>query len=70
LAEHPNAALPTADIGAFAADLSRIVANRRIASIVITADPGFAAAVADQVFTLQPATGELKHAARWRSWFS
>ncbi len=38
LAEHPNASLSPADVPAFAADLSRVVAARRIASLVITAN--------------------------------
>ena len=42
LAEHPNASLPPDDVAAFAADLSRIVAGRRIASLVLTADRTFA----------------------------
>jgi len=70
LAEHPNASLPPKDLAPFAADLSRVVTARGIASLVITADPAFARAVAAQVLTLQPATGELKRAPRWRSWLS
>ena len=69
LAEHPNASLSPAEIPAFAADLSRVVAARHIALLVITADQAFARAVAGQVLSLQPATGELKRAG-WRSWFS
>jgi ABC-type transporter Mla maintaining outer membrane lipid asymmetry ATPase subunit MlaF len=70
LAEHPNASLPAQAVSAFAADLTRIVSGRQLASLVITADPVFARAVTDEVLTLQPATGELKRAARWRSWLS
>ncbi len=68
LAEHPNASLPNEAVTAFAADLARVVAGRGLASLVITADQAFARAVTDEVLTLQPATGELKRAARWRSW--
>ena len=69
LAEHPNASLPREEAVAFAADLSRVTAARRLALIVMTADQAFARAIAGaQVLTLQPATGELKR--RWRSWFS
>jgi ABC-type transporter Mla maintaining outer membrane lipid asymmetry ATPase subunit MlaF len=60
LLEHPNAMLSPDDTPAFAADLSRIIAARRLTSILITGDKTFASAVADQVLTLQPATGELK----------
>lgn len=70
LAEHPNALLDPADAAPFAADLSRIVAQRGIASLVLTADATFAAAVADEVLTLQPASGELKRSRGWRRWFS
>jgi ABC-type transporter Mla maintaining outer membrane lipid asymmetry ATPase subunit MlaF len=70
LSEHPNALLPPADVPAFAADFSRIVSRRAIASILLTADGGFAAAVASRVLTLHAATGELKPAGGWRNWFS
>jgi ABC-type sulfate/molybdate transport systems ATPase subunit len=69
LAEHPNAPLSAAAAASFAADLSRSVAARGIASLVLTADQTFARAVAGDVFTLQPATGELRKAAGWRRWF-
>lgn len=70
LSEHPNALLPPADVPAFAADLARVIAGRRLPSIVLTADTTFAAAVADEVLTLQPATGELRRGRGWRRWFS
>jgi ABC-type transporter Mla maintaining outer membrane lipid asymmetry ATPase subunit MlaF len=70
LAEHPNASLPPDDLASFAADYSRIVSTRGIASIVITADRAFASAIASRILTLQPATGELKRLAGWRRWFS
>jgi ABC-type methionine transport system ATPase subunit len=60
LSEHPNAMLSADDTPAFAADLSRIIASRRLASILMTSDRTFASAVADQILTLQPATGVLK----------
>jgi ABC-type transporter Mla maintaining outer membrane lipid asymmetry ATPase subunit MlaF len=60
LLEHPNAMLSPDDTPAFAGDLSRIIAARQLTSILITGDRTFASAVADQVLTLQPATGELK----------
>jgi ABC-type transporter Mla maintaining outer membrane lipid asymmetry ATPase subunit MlaF len=69
LAEHPNATLSQEETAAFAADLSRVAAARQLALLVMTADLAFARAVAGQVLTLQPATGELKRAG-WRSWFS
>jgi ABC-type transporter Mla maintaining outer membrane lipid asymmetry ATPase subunit MlaF len=69
LSEHPSATLPASDVPSFAADLARVIARRGLASITLTADATFAAAVAGQVLTLQPATGELKAAAGWRRWF-
>ena len=70
LAEHPNAALPPDEVAGFAADLARVLAGRRLASLVLTADATFAAAVAEHVLTLQPATGELVRSRGWRRWFS
>ena len=66
LAEHPNASVPSNDVSEFAADYRRVVARRGIASLTLTADRAFATAVAEQVFTLQPATGELKPLSSWR----
>jgi ABC-type transporter Mla maintaining outer membrane lipid asymmetry ATPase subunit MlaF len=70
LAEHPNAALSGHDTTAFSTDLSRIIAARGLASIVLTADRAFAASVADEVLVLEPATGRLKPLSGWRRWFS
>lgn len=69
LLEHPNAMLSPDDTPAFAADLSRIIAARQVTSILITSDRTFASAVADQVLTLQPATGVLKRSDGWRRFF-
>ena len=70
LAEHPNAAVAPEDVSAFAADFTRVVGGRGVAALVITADPVFARAVAEEVLTLQPATGELRPSQGWRRWFS
>ena len=70
LAEHPNATLSADETAVFAADLSRIIARRRMAALIMTADRRFASAVADRVLTLQPGTGELTAASGWRRWFS
>ena len=69
LSEHPNALLDAGDVAGFATDYARIVARRGVASIVLTADPAFASAVAPKIFTLQPATGELKPTSAWRRLF-
>jgi len=50
--------------------MSRIIAARGVASIVLTADQSFARAVAREVLLLEPATGALKPASSWRRWFS
>jgi lipoprotein-releasing system ATP-binding protein len=70
VAEHPNATLSSEDASVLAADVSRIVAARGIASIVLTADHAFARAAAKEVLVLEPATGALKPASSWRRWFS
>ena len=70
VAEHPSASLSEGDASALAADMSRIVETRGIASIVITADRVFARAAAREVLVLEPATGALKPASGWRRWFS
>jgi ABC-type sulfate/molybdate transport systems ATPase subunit len=69
LAEHPNAAIPAEAAPEFAADFARVVERRRLGSIVLTADRTFAGAVADEVLTLEPATGALKAGLGWRRWF-
>jgi len=69
LNEHPNAPLQADDVALFAGDLARVIAARRLASITLTADRRFAAAVAPQVLTLEPATGHVSAAAGWRRWF-
>jgi ABC-type transporter Mla maintaining outer membrane lipid asymmetry ATPase subunit MlaF len=70
VAEHPNATLSPQEANVLATDMSRIIAARRVASIVLTADQSFARAVAKEVFVLEPATGALKPASSWRRWFS
>jgi ABC-type transporter Mla maintaining outer membrane lipid asymmetry ATPase subunit MlaF len=70
LGEHPNATLAREDAGAFAADISRIVATRGLASLVLTADHDFARSVATDVRVLKPSTGVLEPWSRWRRWFS
>lgn len=70
LAEHPTASLSPDDTRAFASDFSRVVAGRALTTLVLTADATFAAAVAGDVLTLQPATGVLAGASGWRRWFN
>jgi ABC-type transporter Mla maintaining outer membrane lipid asymmetry ATPase subunit MlaF len=70
LAEHPNAPLSAEDTLAFATTVRQVVRSRRIGSLVLTANPEFAASISSEVLTLQPATGTLKVASPWRKWFS
>lgn len=70
LAEHPSAALSSAEAAVFSADLSRIIATRGLTTLVLTADRTFADAVAEEVLTLHPATGELRASTGWRRWFT
>ncbi len=68
LAEHPSATLSRQQAARFAADFARVARGRRMGAIVTTADATFATAVADRVLTLQPASGLLTPAPRWRRW--
>jgi ABC-type glutathione transport system ATPase component len=70
LAEHPNATLAADEAAAFGDDLRRIVKDRGIAALVLTADHAFARAAADDVLVLEPATGTLTPSSGWRRWFS
>jgi len=65
LAEHPNAALPAAELPRFAGDLSGIAAQRRLAMLVLTADAAFGAAACRQLLSLQPATGVVDVRSGW-----
>jgi predicted ABC-type transport system involved in lysophospholipase L1 biosynthesis ATPase subunit len=70
LAEHPNAPLSEPDTVTFADVFRTVVTGRQIASIVVTADRRFAAAISAHVLTLQPATGVLKASSVWQRWLS
>jgi len=70
LAEHPTATLAETDVAQAAADLSRIVGQRRVTAVLLTMDHGLASQVATRVLTLRPGTGELAPAPAWRRWFS
>jgi ABC-type polar amino acid transport system ATPase subunit len=66
LLEHASAQLSRERVAAVGAEMRAVVAARGAALVAATADEAFANAVADQVLTLEPATGRLK--AR-RGWF-
>ena len=67
LLEHATATVDRPSAIVFARDIRRAAAGRGIATLTIGADADFASAVADQILTLDPATGRL--AARRRRWF-
>jgi len=69
LLEHANALVPDAAAG-FGREISALAKARRMAVIALTADEAFANAVADKVFTLDAATGQLKARGGWRRLFS
>jgi len=70
LAEHPNALVEESMVGAFGEDLDRVIAGRRLAAVVLTADRTFARQVAQSLLVHHPATGDLKPAPLWRRWLS
>jgi ABC-type lipoprotein export system ATPase subunit len=65
--EHPTARLPEEARGAFAADIARLAASRRLAALVLTNDDPFARVVAPRNLRLDPATGQLQPLRR--KWF-
>jgi ABC-type transporter Mla maintaining outer membrane lipid asymmetry ATPase subunit MlaF len=65
LLEHASARLDRQDVNAAGAMLAAVAAARGIALIAVSADEAFAKAVAERVFTLEPATGRLKPQRRW-----
>ena len=67
LLEHASARLPREQVAAVGAHMRAVAAGRGIALVAATADELFAKAVAERVFTLEPATGRLK--PRRRGWF-
>jgi ABC-type lipoprotein export system ATPase subunit len=69
LAEHPNAAVAPDEASTVAAGFSRIIEQRKLTVLVLTADRSFAQRMTRNVLTLAPATGELKGSAAWRRWF-
>ena len=70
LAEHPNAPLSQADTRTFSSVFAQVVRSRGIAAVTLTANHEFATSISSQVFTLQPANGDLKPVASWRRWFT
>ena len=53
----------------FGREIAALAKGRGMAVIALTADEAFANAVADRVFTLDAATGQLKPRGGWRRLF-
>ena len=70
LAEHPNALAEESVVGTFGEDIARVIAGRRMAAVIVTADRSFAKLVARSLLVHNPATGDLTHASLWRRWLS
>ena len=68
LAEHPSTLVDPLEATALAADLARVASRRKVACLVMTADPSFAHALTRDVLELHPASGKLKPSARWHRW--
>ncbi len=66
--EHANALLTDGADGSSAATIAALAKARGMAVLALTADTAFAKAVADTVFALDAATGQLKPRGAWLSW--
>jgi ABC-type transporter Mla maintaining outer membrane lipid asymmetry ATPase subunit MlaF len=66
LMEHPTAALPQGERGAFGQVVVRVCDARGLTTVMMTNDAEFAEIAAHRIVTLQPATGEL--APKKRRW--
>jgi ABC-type lipoprotein export system ATPase subunit len=67
LMEHPTAALPEGERGAFGSVLARVCEARALTTLVFTLDAAFAALAAGRTLALNGATGELR--AVKKGWF-
>ena len=67
LLEHASAAVERGSVQQLGADIAALAAARGAALVALSADDGFARAVATRVLTLQLSTGVLKE--RRRGWF-
>ena len=66
--EHPSLGLERAEVAEAARLIRRLGEGRRLASIVVSADPEVLRASASRALTWRPATGELVRATRWPGW--
>ena len=67
--EHPTADVAEAQRLALGEDIARVIEARRIAALIVTLDPDFAAVAAHRSLELQPATGALIPWKKKRGWF-
>jgi ABC-type sulfate/molybdate transport systems ATPase subunit len=67
--EHANA-LVADGAGAFGREIAALAKTRGMVVLALTADETFASTVAERVFALDAATGQLKARGGWRRWFS
>ena len=67
--EHPTAGLAEMDRVPLAQSIAAVADVRKLAMLVITQDPEFAAIVAHRSLALEPATGALVSWKRKRGWF-
>jgi ABC-type sulfate/molybdate transport systems ATPase subunit len=67
LLEHANA-LVADGAEAFGREIAALAKARGMAVLALTADEAFASAVAERVFALDAATGQLKARGGWRRW--
>jgi ABC-type transporter Mla maintaining outer membrane lipid asymmetry ATPase subunit MlaF len=68
LLEHPSAAVPRGEIGAFGGSIRAILERRGAAALTLSADREFAAAVSRRVLTLDAANGRLSETRT--GWFA
>lgn len=66
--EHANALVP-AEAPRFGREIAGLARAREMAVVALTADESFAAAVADKVYALDAATGQLRARGGWRRLF-
>lgn len=68
LLEHPTLGVSPEVVPGFAHDTLRVVTEESLTVLAVTNDPVFSGVVAQRVYTLRPATGELVSAKAWRRW--
>ena len=64
--EHPSANLETDDAVVLARLVRAITAARKLTTVALLMDEGFAKTTGDRLLTWQPATGELRERRSWR----